>query len=95
MRHYEFQINITVEGIARRAGEVLPESDIPAGCLENLVRMSLVREVQPVKPPEAPLPAAPVQIPQPIAPALPVESVPQPDPVIPAAKPSTGKRHKR
>lgn len=52
MRVFRFCGNITVDGTARAAGDEVPEEEIPSGCLDSLLRLSQVVEVEPSKPAE-------------------------------------------
>lgn len=81
MKRYKFEATINVDGTLRRAGEEVPEADIPSGCLASLIRLQQVSEV-----PVAPVPpAAPIVVPK-IADAKP--------PVIQTAAPKTPAKNK-
>lgn len=54
---YRFEKTIAVDGRIHKAGDEVAEPEIPAGCLESLVRQRLVVPVEPpklaqAKPPE-------------------------------------------
>lgn len=43
-RRFQFQSNLKVAGVKRRSGEVVPESQIPTGHLESMLRQGQVTE---------------------------------------------------
>lgn len=82
MKQYQFKLTIVVEGVKYTAGELADEDEIPAGCLDSLLRLGRVQEYRPeLKAVEAP--------PQP-APEIKEVKVPQPPPPIPAPTPAPG-----
>jgi hypothetical protein len=41
---FEFKVDITVDGVPYNAGQIVPKNEIPAGCLEVLIRQQRVIE---------------------------------------------------
>lgn len=56
MMHARFELDITVEGKPYKAGDIVPVSEVPAGCLEALLRQLRVTLVEA---PQTPLQAIP------------------------------------
>jgi hypothetical protein len=46
-KQYQFARSVTVEGRAHKAGDVVPEAEIPAGCLASCLRLGHVVEHRP------------------------------------------------
>jgi len=44
---YHFNRDVTVEGVSRREGEIVDESEIPVGCMDCLIRLEHIREFTP------------------------------------------------
>ncbi len=58
MMYAKFALDITVEGKPFKAGDVVPASEVPAGCLEVLqrqLRVTLVNTPAPPQPSPAPV----------------------------------------
>lgn len=70
MMHAKFELDITVEGKPYKAGDSVPASEVPAGCLDALLRQLRVTLVED---PQTPLQAVP-------APILQTTSEPAPEP---------------
>lgn len=49
MKRYQFTATVAVDGVLRKAGEVVPEAEIPSGCLVSMLRLGQVVEVPDAK----------------------------------------------
>lgn len=49
MKRVQFQMTITVEGVPYKAGDEVDASDLPAGCLESMLRLGQCKDITPPK----------------------------------------------
>jgi len=49
MKRVQFTQSIIVEGVPYKAGDVVDACDVPAGCLESLLRLGQCKEITPPK----------------------------------------------
>lgn len=62
MQKFEIMRNVTAEGKAFEAGQIVEEKDVPHTCVSSMLRVGYMREIEPVEPkPEAPTPGQPDQ----------------------------------